>query len=236
MLGRWADAGTGRQAGRHLTVRPGPFLEVLMLTAVMVVFNLYPDRVGYLQNATRPGSFVPVLLGASFTELLPWLNVWWSVALVAAVLKLARADQRSLLAWVELSASVLGVFLLGRLLLGPAPVSVDTQWAAAADPALVTSARQFMPWLATLVDAGLAFGLVACAIAAGRRLRSLLGRELWKTMVVGMVILGGMLLQSSQWNLLLGVSVALAMAAGLAIGLARATRLAHVAAESDGRV
>jgi hypothetical protein len=44
-----------------------------------------------------------------------------------------------------------------------------------------------------------------------------------------------MLVQSSQWTLPLGVSVALAMAAGLAIGLARATRLAPAAAETDGR-
>ncbi|HUW14309.1 MAG TPA: hypothetical protein VM537_31595 [Anaerolineae bacterium] len=50
--------------------------SLCVIIASVVVFNLYPQKVGRFDFSTGPVSFAP-LLAPSFQARLPWLNIWW---------------------------------------------------------------------------------------------------------------------------------------------------------------
>ena len=92
-------------------------VEMGCLIAVIVLFNGFPDRIGILISATDPDSFYP-LLAPSFQGHVPWLNVWWGLALCLAVIKLVYGRWTSALRWADLGLNVFGMVVLGRLLFG----------------------------------------------------------------------------------------------------------------------
>jgi len=51
--------------------------SMCVIVASIVMFNLYPQKVGRLDFTTDPVSFTR-LLAPSFQARLPWLNIWWA--------------------------------------------------------------------------------------------------------------------------------------------------------------
>ena len=54
----------------------GTIVELFLIIAVAILFNFFPQRVGFVRSAADPTSFTP-LLGPGFAAFLPWLNTYW---------------------------------------------------------------------------------------------------------------------------------------------------------------
>jgi hypothetical protein len=92
-------------------------VEMGCLIALIVLFNGFPDKIGILISATDPHSFYP-LLAPGFQVHVPWLTLWWGLALCLAVIKFVYGRWTTALRWASLGLNILGMVVLGRLLLG----------------------------------------------------------------------------------------------------------------------
>ncbi len=103
-------------------------LNLLVILAATILFNVFPQRVGFWRSAIDLSSFTPVL-APEFTSYLPWLNVWWGVAFSVNVSLLILRRRIPLSGWVEVGISVYGGVLLTALAMG-APFQM-VAWASA---------------------------------------------------------------------------------------------------------
>ena len=103
---------SGGRVNRLLTV-----VEICILIGVMILFNLFPEKVGFYSSAVEPYVFVP-LLTPEWLAFVPWLNLWWGLALALALIKLAYGRWTEALRWADLGAHVLSIFLLASVVLG----------------------------------------------------------------------------------------------------------------------
>ena len=54
----------------------GTVVELFIICTAAILFNLYPQAIGFWRSAADPASFTP-LLGPGFDPFLPWLNTYW---------------------------------------------------------------------------------------------------------------------------------------------------------------
>jgi hypothetical protein len=148
-------------------------VRICILVMLIVLFNFFPGRIGVLVSAVDWHSFVP-LLAPEFGYNMPWLNVWWGLALVLEVTHLCLRRWQPLTRWADLALSVLaGLILLQVLLQGAILVRADT--AAVAWNQLLTlplpTEQGGIALLDLLIRGGLALAILAIAIDSLRKLR-----------------------------------------------------------------
>jgi hypothetical protein len=97
-------------------------VQICILMVMLIVFNVYPEKVGVYRTALDPASFTP-LLAPGFYEALPWLNAWWVLALGLALVPLFLERRTDTLRWAEFALDLFGILVLCRLLAG-APLLV----------------------------------------------------------------------------------------------------------------
>lgn len=165
--------GQGRDAGRIR--RFWCIVELCGIGALVVLFNLYPERIGVLFSATDPNTFVP-LLAPEFQAHMAWLNVCWGLALLLAAVKLICGRWTQVMRWTDLGLSVLGVYVLGRLVFGGPIVGLNPRWVAASSASLDRFGREAIPLLNIVVKFVLGCALAAVAIASVEKLARLLAR------------------------------------------------------------
>lgn len=102
-------------------------VEICILIGVLVVFNVFPDRIGVYGSAADPDSFVP-LLAPEFQAHMPWLNIWWGSSLVLAVGKLTTRRWTQALRWADLALRLFGVAVLIRLITGGPLLDPTSGW------------------------------------------------------------------------------------------------------------
>lgn len=107
--------GTPKASGRIF--RLWPILEILVLVAVIVLFNFYTDRIGIYRQAFDPDTFTP-LLGERFRSYLPILNLWWGLSLGMAITKLILGRWTAVTRWADFALDLVGISVLVRLLTG----------------------------------------------------------------------------------------------------------------------
>jgi len=139
-------------------------VEMGCLIALIVLFNGFPDRIGILISATDPHSFYP-LLAPGFQGHVPWLTLWWGLALCLAVIKFAYNRWTVALRWANLGLNILGMVVLGRLLLG-GPIL----WSALLDGWPV-------PVLNAVVKGVIGLSLVGLVVRTARECLQLLAAE-----------------------------------------------------------
>ena len=66
----------------------GTIVEMAIIGAAAILFNFYPEHIGFWRSADDPASFTP-LLGPGFAAFLPWLNTYWLWAFWLCVANLA---------------------------------------------------------------------------------------------------------------------------------------------------
>ena len=110
--GRATARGSWGRVNRVLTA-----VEICILIGVMILFNLFPDKVGIYSSAVEPYVFVP-LLTPEWLAHVPWLNVWWSLALALALVKLVYGRWTEALRWADLGVHVFSIFVLAGVILG----------------------------------------------------------------------------------------------------------------------
>jgi hypothetical protein len=119
-----AEAGKGKASnqsrphpGRTAIHRVLTAAEIGILVGVIVLFNVFPEKVGFYSSAVEPYLFVPLLTPA-WLPYLPWLNVWWGLALSLALVKLVYGRWTQVLRWADLGVHLLSIMVIASLLVG----------------------------------------------------------------------------------------------------------------------
>jgi hypothetical protein len=113
----------------------GPTVSICLIVACAVLFNGFPQKVGYYRTIADAASFVP-LLGPGFAAFLPWLNLWWALAFSLEVVHLALGRWTTATRWSRLALDVVGAMILVAMAAGEpfvqAPVATVAARAALA--------------------------------------------------------------------------------------------------------
>jgi hypothetical protein len=140
--------------------RGWPVVEICGLIAALVLFNAFPEWIGVLVSADDLASFVPLLTPA-FQVYLPWLNIWWGLALCLAYAKLFYGRWTMTLRWADLGLCVLRILVLARFLLGGPIVGLN---------------REEVPFLDLLANSVLVLALIGAVVELVQRLVNVLAR------------------------------------------------------------
>ena len=95
----------------------GTMVEMVLILAVMVLFDFFPDRIGMSRSLTDPSSFRP-LLAPEFQEHMPWLNLYWGLALSLCALNLSLGRWTLYTRWAEFGLGALAAYIMLRMVLG----------------------------------------------------------------------------------------------------------------------
>ncbi len=143
-------------------------VEISILLGVLLLFNLFPEKVGIYSSAVRPYVFVP-LLTPEWLSYMPWLNTWWMLALVLAAVKLAYGRWTQSLRWADLGLHLLGILVVASVIWG-VPIAIVNAGGASAGIPTLNSAGQHagLPWMG--LESALVLVLVAMVIGFFTRL------------------------------------------------------------------
>jgi hypothetical protein len=122
-------------------------VDLVFTIVVLVLFNVYPDKVGlyYITNLGDTNvHFLPVLT-AEFFRYMPFFNMLWGLKVALDVYLLSQRTWRSGTRWAQIALSLLTVGVLFSLLAGAPILEVTSQALLAAG------------WSAELVNAFPAF-------------------------------------------------------------------------------
>lgn len=150
--GRW-DPRTLPEIEDRDRIQPAGLLVEIVLTAVaLVVFNFFPQWVGLNAVASIDGAdprwySIPLLSEVFFTAYLPLINVLWlaTIFLQVALLRLGRWGRATRV--IDLILSLYGIGILGRMLSGPAILSL----AAIQSESLRELLESFLPQVIQMV-------------------------------------------------------------------------------------
>ena len=165
-----SEKGTGKasnprlaRSGRTVIYRLLTAAEICILTGLIVLFNVFPEKVGFYSSAVQPYLFVPLLTPA-WLPYVPWLNLWWGLALTLALVKLVYGRWTQALRWADLGVHLLGICVLASLILGGGIAGVDS-FNMSADNAASTWVQQHPDLL--LVGFKWGFVLVLISLVVG---------------------------------------------------------------------
>jgi len=156
-------------------LRVWPILEVCILSALLVWFNLFPAKVGILISGTDLSSFVP-LLAPEFQSHMPWLNLWWGMSLLLAVAKLVVGRWTLELRWADLGVGILGAYVLSRLVFGGPIAGLDPRWVRESNASLLRFHAQAVPFLNVSLKFGLGLALGGMVVSKLQKLVRLLSQ------------------------------------------------------------
>jgi hypothetical protein len=100
----------------------GPIAEILFTVAAMIIFNLYPQLIGFGFMKDGEWTFIPALT-AAFFRYMPYINVLWALQIALHVLLLRQGRWQASTRWFSIALDATGIFIGYLLLTGPAIVS-----------------------------------------------------------------------------------------------------------------
>lgn len=136
--------------------------NICAITIMMLILNLYPDRVGIWRFADDATSFVPVLNAAFLETWLPWFNLWWVLALSLNIVHLSLGRWTLATRILDIVVIVFGLNIILIMIFSPSVAAISTSLAAAD-----IGWTQVMRDLAPLFDWIAPWILVVVAIAVG---------------------------------------------------------------------
>jgi hypothetical protein len=153
--------------------------EAVIISALLLLLNLFPQWVGAIIITDEGSRFLPVL-APEFKRHLPWLNLWLGLNLLLNLWVLGQRQWRQASHWLDLGLSLLGIFVLYRLLTGAPLIGITTDWAALhgwTAEALAQVQQNVIPILSTLVDIAVALVLLALLVTLGLKIYELFGKR-----------------------------------------------------------
>ena len=104
--------------------------EVVLCIIALIVFNFFPQWVGVgfrssIDGAPAAWHAMPLLAPVFFEVYLPWLNVLWVAQIALNVVLLRQGRWRIATRIVDLVLTVFGGFILARMVLGPALLTME---------------------------------------------------------------------------------------------------------------
>jgi hypothetical protein len=113
---------------------------ICALVVLLLIFNYYPQRVGFWVSATDGLSFLPILSPAFFEQYLPWINLCWVLALGLNIAHLSLGRWTLATRLLDLALAFLALNVVVAMIFGPAILAVGAQ-AASMDGAWTTTAQ-----------------------------------------------------------------------------------------------
>jgi hypothetical protein len=95
----------------------GTIVEMTFIGAAVIIFNFYPEHIGFWRSADDPASFTP-LLGPGFDAFLPWLNTYWLWAFWLCVANLALQRWTLVTRLLDLALNLFGAATFAAMLAG----------------------------------------------------------------------------------------------------------------------
>lgn len=99
--------------------------SMVAILAVVILFNFYPEKVGYFRTATDANSFTPVL-APEFSVHLPWLNLWWGLGFSLCLVRFWLRRWTPALRWADMLLGFFGAYLLARMVMGSEPIFLSS--------------------------------------------------------------------------------------------------------------
>lgn len=135
----------------------GTLLELCLIAAALVLFNAFPEKIGFVRSLTEPASFTP-LLAPEFQTHMRLLNLYWGLAFSLGVINLITLRWTIITRGIDAALNVLGVYILIALILG--------------GPLTVYAGLDF------IVKLGLAVGIIPAVLDAIRKVWQLLREQI----------------------------------------------------------
>ena len=95
----------------------GTIVEMAIIGAAVILFNFYPEHIGFWRSADDPTSFTP-LLGPGFAAFLPWLNTYWLWAFWLCVANLALQRWTLVTRLADLALDLFGAAIFAAMFMG----------------------------------------------------------------------------------------------------------------------
>ncbi|MCI0574929.1 MAG: hypothetical protein L0332_03085 [Chloroflexi bacterium] len=153
--------------------------EAVIISVLLILLNLFPQWVGAIIVTDEGSRFLPVL-ATEFETHLPWLNIWLGLNLLLNLWLLRDGRWRRASRWLDLGLSLLGMFVLYRLITGAPVIGITPDWAALHGWPAIPLARiqqNVIPILSIVVDVALALGLLISVAASGLKLYRLFKKK-----------------------------------------------------------
>jgi hypothetical protein len=155
--------------------RPWIFVEIGFLLAVIALFNLFPQLIGINRSPDAASQLMP-FIAPGLIGALPWLNLWWGLALSLNLLLLFNRFRKPLVRWARLSVNIFGLFLLIKLVFAGPIIGFNPAWLSvhSADTAsLGRVANELAPILSLTVTIAISVAIVALSYTSLAKLRDL---------------------------------------------------------------
>jgi len=136
--------------------------NICAIVILMLVFNLYPDRIGIWQFTGDEISFYPLLNSVFLATWLPWFNIWWILALSLNIAHLSLGHWTLATRVLDIVVIVLGLNIILSLLFG-SPMNAINPGLATADLGWTPVMREMSPMFPWIIP----FILAIIAIAVG---------------------------------------------------------------------
>lgn len=147
-------------------------LRAVGLVAVIAAANILGGHAGSTIAPGVPAGSAPALTPA-FQGHLAWLNVWWGVALLLTVARLAHGRWSLVLRWADLGVSLLGILAAFRMLVAGPLLGYSSGWLAASMVDTVQMASYQLPLMNRMLEVALLGMLLALAAGLVRKLAEL---------------------------------------------------------------
>ncbi len=118
---------------------PGLVAEIIFTIAAIVVFNFFPQIIGFGTLHNSDWTFLP-LLSEAFFRYLPFVNALWGLHIVLNLILLRQGRWEIATRWLRATLLVLGIVLAAFMLAGPDLVISTPGTLIAAWPNLSTEA------------------------------------------------------------------------------------------------
>lgn len=124
----------------------GSIAEIVFTVVGLVIFNLYPEIIGFYSFTDKGSTFMPILTQAFFSYM-PWINLLWGLQIALNVWLLQKMCWQKSTRWFSIVIKAGEMGLAYIMLKGPALVNVTTEKLLAFNPEFPTDAAQIIATL-----------------------------------------------------------------------------------------
>jgi hypothetical protein len=156
--------------------RPWILVEIGFLLAVIALFNLFPQLIGISRSPDAVAEPLP-LVATGFITLIPWLNLWWGLALGLNLVILFFDIRQPVANWARVAVNLFGLLLLLQLVIGGPVISFNPAWTSLHSANEMTVARiekELTPILTAAETVALSMAILALGYSSYQKIRGLL--------------------------------------------------------------
>lgn len=155
-------------------------VEISFLLAVIALFNLFPQLIGIDRSPDAVAELLP-FIAPGIIDTLPWLNLWWGLALGLNLAAIIFTIRSSRVKWARLAVNLIGLTMLLRLVVAGPIIALNPVWLSiqTADPSTVALVeKQLAPVLSMAITLSITIAILALSYSSFTRFRHLLNPHL----------------------------------------------------------